>query len=138
MIVTFIVEGEPQGKARHRTTKTGHTYTPQKTVLYENWVKVCYQTRTPNKALQGILKASIEAYYTIPKSKSKNIKEQMRKNIIRPQKKPDLDNLAKAVLDSINGIAYKDDAYVVDLTVSKYYADEGFVKIRLEELEPNL
>ena len=62
----------------------------------------------------------------------------MRKNMIRPTKKPDSDNVAKAVLDSINGIAYKDDAYVVDLTVSKYYADEGFVKIRLEELEPNL
>lgn len=136
MIVTFIVEGEPQGKARHRTTKSGHTYTPQKTVLYENKVKMCYESRTSNKVLQGPIRADIHAYYTIPKSKSNKIKEQMRKNMIRPTKKPDSDNVAKAVLDSINGIAYKDDAYVVDLTVSKYYADEGFVKIRLEELEP--
>lgn len=136
MIVTFLVEGEPQGKARHRTTKTGHTYTPQKTVLYENLIKTCYLSRVGEKVLQGPLKATIEAYYTIPKSKSKKIKEQMRKNMIRPTKKPDSDNVAKAVLDSINGIAYKDDAQVVDLSVSKYYADEGFVKIRLEELEP--
>lgn len=136
MIVTFLVEGEPQGKGRHRTTKTGHTYTPQKTVLYENLIKTCYLSRVGEKVLQGPLKASIEAYYTIPKSKSRKIKEQMRKNMIRPTKKPDSDNVAKAVLDSINGIAYKDDAQVVDLTVSKYWADEGFVKIRLEELEP--
>lgn len=136
MIVTFLVEGEPQGKGRHRTTKTGHTYTPQKTLLYENWIKTCYLSRVGEKMLQGPIKASIEAYYTIPKSKSKKIKEQMRKNMIRPTKKPDSDNVAKAVLDSINGIAYKDDAQVVDLTVSKYWADEGFVKVRLEELEP--
>ncbi len=136
MIVTFLVEGEPQGKGRHRTTKTGHTYTPQKTVLYENWIKTCYLSRVGEKVLQGPLKATIEAYYTIPKSKSKNIKEQMRKNIIRPQKKPDSDNVAKAVLDSLNGIAYKDDAQVVDLFVHKYYADSGFIKVILEEIEP--
>jgi len=136
MIVTFIVEGEPQGKGRHRTTKKGITYTPDKTVLYENWVKVCYQSRTINKTLEGPLAMYIDAYYTIPKSKSKKIKEQMRKGILRPQKKPDSDNIAKAILDSLNGIAYKDDAYVVDLTVRKYWADEGFVKVRLEELEP--
>ncbi len=41
MIVTFIVEGEPQGKARHRTTKTGHVNTPKKTVAYGNKVKMC-------------------------------------------------------------------------------------------------
>jgi len=136
MIITFIIEGEPQGKGRHRTTKTGHTYTPQKTLLYENWIKTCYLSRVGEKMLQGPIKASIEAYYTIPKSKSKKIKEQMRKGILRPTKKPDLDNLAKALLDSINGIAYKDDAQVVELSMSKYYAESGFVKVMLEEIEP--
>jgi Holliday junction resolvase RusA-like endonuclease len=136
MIVTFIIEGEPQGKGRHRTTKTGHTYTPQKTLLYENWIKTCYLSRAGEKMLQGPIKASIEAYYTIPKSKSKNVKAQMEKGIIRPVKKPDVDNIAKAVFDSLNGIAYKDDAQVVELSMSKYYAENGFVKVMLEEMEP--
>jgi Holliday junction resolvase RusA-like endonuclease len=138
MIVTFIIEGEPNGKGRHRTTKTGHTYTPQKTVLYENWVKTCYLSRVGEKTLTGPIRAHIEAYYTIPKSKSNKIKEQMRKHIIRPVKKPDTDNVAKSVLDSLNGMAYKDDSQVVDLTVSKYYADNGFVKVTLEEMEPEV
>lgn len=86
--------------------------------------------------LQGPIKASIEAYYTIPKSKSKNVKAQMLKNIIRPVKKPDVDNIAKAVFDSLNGIAYKDDAQVVELSMAKYYAENGFVKVMLEEMEP--
>lgn len=136
MIVSFIVEGEPQGKGRHRTTHTGHTYTPQKTVLYENWIRTAYIHRVGAKVLQGPLKATIEAYYTIPKSKSKNMKVQMIKGMIRPQKKPDTDNVAKAVLDSLNAIAYKDDAQIVDLSVSKYYAEQGFIKVTLEEIEP--
>ena len=86
--------------------------------------------------LQGPIKASIEAYYTIPKSKSKNVKAQMENGIIRPVKKPDVDNIAKAVFDSLNGIAYKDDAQVVELSMSKYYSENGFVKVMLEEMEP--
>jgi Holliday junction resolvase RusA-like endonuclease len=138
MIVTFLIEGEPQGKGRHRTTKSGHTYTPQKTVLYENWIKTCYLSRVGEKLLQGPIKATIEAYYTIPKSKSKKIKIQMEKGMVRPQKKPDADNVAKAVCDSLNGIAYKDDAQIVDISVSKYYAESGFVKVILEEIEPEV
>ena len=60
----------------------------------------------------------------------------MEKGIIRPVKKPDVDNIAKAVFDSLNGIAYKDDAQVVELSMSKYYAENGFVKVMLEEMEP--
>jgi Holliday junction resolvase RusA-like endonuclease len=37
-----------------------------------------------------------------------------------PTAKPDGDNLAKNVLDSANGILWRDDAQVVDLTVRKH------------------
>ena len=135
MIVTFIVEGEPQGKGRHRTTKTGHTYTPQQTVLYENWIKTCYLSRVGEITLEGAIRATVDAYYTIPKSKSKKVKTLMEMGLIRPQKKPDADNVLKAVADSLNGIAYKDDAQIVDVSVRKYYAEQGFIKITLEEIE---
>lgn len=134
MIVQFIVEGEPQGKGRHRTTNTGHTYTPKETVLYENWIKTCYLNRVGNITLTGELRATIEAYYTIPKSKSLKAKKAMLEGLIRPVKKPDADNIAKAVLDSLNGIAYKDDAQIVDITIRKYYSESGFVKVILEEI----
>src|SRR5262245_39573917 len=41
--------------------------------------------------------------------------------------KPDADNLIKAVLDALNGLAYKDDSQVFALAVSKMYAAEGEV-----------
>ena len=38
-----------------------------------------------------------------------------------PTKKPDLDNVLKAVLDGLNGIAFVDDSQVVAITVRKKY-----------------
>ncbi len=135
MIVTFLIEGEPTGKGRHRTTKTGHNHTPVRTAIYENWVKSIYINRVGDKLLNGPIKATIEAYYGIPKSKSRKAKELMMLQVTRPIKKPDVDNIAKVILDSLNGVAYRDDAQVVELQVKKYYAELGFVKVTLEELE---
>ena len=45
---------------------------------------------------------------------------------IRPTKRPDVDNVLKAIADSLNGLAYADDAQVVDMRASKQYdAIEG-------------
>ena len=41
-----------------------------------------------------------------------------------PQKKPDADNIAKVVLDALNGVAYEDDKQVVRVTISKVYSFE--------------
>ena len=132
MIVTFLIEGEPQGKGRHRTTKAGINYTPGKTAMYENWVKSVYINRVGEKLLYGPIKATIEAYYTIPKSKSKRVRERMLRQLEMPTKKPDVDNIAKAILDSLNGIAYRDDSQIVELNMKKLYADMGFVKVTAE------
>ena len=52
---------------------------------------------------------------------------------IKPTKKPDADNIAKAVCDALNGIAYKDDSQVVDLTVRKYYSKFPRVQVFISE-----
>lgn len=57
----------------------------------------------------------------------------MRENIIRPAKKPDCDNIAKIILDSLNGIAYEDDKQITSLTVEKYYGDMPKVCLILQE-----
>ena len=79
----------------------------------------------------------IKVYFDIPKSISKAKKAEMLLNSIRPTKKPDCDNIAKAVLDSLNGIAYKDDKQVVFLTVEKFYGDTPKVCLILQEGEEN-
>lgn len=132
MYVKVTIPGEPKGKARPRVTRKGITYTPQETVNYENWVKQCYMNKW-EYFFEGQLNAKIDVYYAIQKSTSKKRKELMLAHIIRPTKKPDADNIAKIILDSLNGIAYKDDSQIVSLIVNKYYSDIPRVELELWE-----
>ena len=43
------------------------------------------------------------------------------KRVTRPTKKPDTDKLLRAVLDSLTGIGYEDDAQVVRVIAEKQY-----------------
>lgn len=52
-----------------------------------------------------------------------------------PLKKPDVDNVAKIILDALNGIAYRDDKQVVTLIVKKSYAGESGVGVTISEVE---
>lgn len=45
------------------------------------------------------------------------------------------DNIAKGILDSLNGLVYKDDAQVIELTVYKEYGEENKIKVEMEEIE---
>ena len=134
--VAFIIPGEPKGKSRPRfNTRTGRAFTPGDTINYENLVKLQYQTLVGDKYTDKPVQARISCYYGIPKSMSKSNREKAYHGELRPTKKPDLDNIAKIVLDSLNGLAYKDDSQVVSLRIDKHYADKPLVKVELYELE---
>jgi len=134
--ISFTVPGEPRAKARPRfSRKTGHTYTPDKTVAYEELIRQRYMDATQERfADDAEVHAIIAAYYAIPKSVSKKKAMDMRRGAIRPIKRPDVDNLAKIVLDSLLGIAYRDDAQVVGCAVRKYYDDIPRVCVTLFEV----
>ena len=131
-MIKFTIPGEPKSKLRHRTTKQGFTYNPKQNIEYENWVKQCYWIKYKQKMLTGQIKAEIKAYFKIPKSTSKKRKKLMIEEKIRPTKKPDTDNIAKIILDSLNTIAFDDDKQVVDLKVEKFYSEEPRVEVELE------
>ena len=127
----LVIPGEPKAKQRPRHGK-GFTYTPKQTVDYENYVKWCF-VESKGKLMDGQLKAEIKAFFPIPKSYTKKKKKAIE-NGLRPTKKPDLDNIAKSVLDSLNGLAYKDDSQVVILNIEKHYGDPR-VEIEIEEVK---
>ena len=58
----------------------------------------------------------------------------MESGITLPTKKPDCDNIAKIVLDALNGIAYHDDAQVAELTVIKTYSRAPRVLVEITEV----
>lgn len=132
---TFEVTGEIIGKARPRmNTYTGKAYTPTKTKNYEYLVKQSFLLKYPNaEVLEGRASVSILALFQVPKSTSKKNSEKMLNKQISPTKKPDIDNIAKIVLDALNKLAYKDDTQVVDLNIAKAYADREHLIIKIEE-----
>lgn len=135
MTFTFDIVGEPQGKGRPRFSTRGgfvKTYTPEKTASYENFVKVCYLNKYKGQKLDGDIIAEITAYFSIPKSFSKKKRSEAIEGKIKPTKKPDTDNIAKTILDSLNGIAFEDDKQVVALLVKKLYGEEAKVVVTLK------
>lgn len=58
----------------------------------------------------------------------------MLDNKIYPTVKPDTDNIAKSILDALNGIAYNDDKQVVTLIVQKWYAEVPSVSVMIKEV----
>jgi Holliday junction resolvase RusA-like endonuclease len=129
-----VVEGTIKGKARPRVFGK-HAITPEDTVTYENWVKICYQQQD-RKYNDGPVKAVINVYHKIPKSFTKKRLKVIREGLDFPQKKPDVDNIAKIVLDSLNGIAYKDDSQVIELAIIKRWTEEQErVEFELQELK---
>ena len=131
--VVFVIKGEPRGKGRPRFTKRGHTYTDAKTKEYETLVMTSYLDSADGYKFTSPVKVIIMAHFKPPK-KSKKVVGDMLNGHILPTKKPDVDNIAKIILDGLNGIAWGDDTQVAYLCVSKYYSEEPRVAVMIEEI----
>lgn len=132
MVIKFSVPGEPKGKGRPRLGRSGHAYTPHDTANYENLVKVCFAEAFPDFVpLTDEVWVDIVAYYKIPKSVSKKKSIDMALGFVPPLKKPDLDNIAKIICDSLNGMAYADDSQITKLIVRKQYGNTPRVDVKL-------
>lgn len=133
----FKIPGKAQAKQRPRMGRSGVVYTPKETLVYENYVKMCYSDYARQfewLPYENQVKAEIDVLVAVPKSDSKAKKKAKIEGAIRPTVKPDCDNLAKSILDSLNGLAYQDDKQVVELSIKKYYAENAEVRVRLTEV----
>ncbi len=135
MIYEFEVVGNIVGKQRPRiNTYTYNVYTPNKTKDYEEYIQQNFKIKYPNhQLLEGRVSVEIIAYLEIPKSTSKKKYEEMLSGNISPTKKPDIDNIAKSILDALNKFVFKDDNQVTKLTVEKKYSEVEKVYIKIEE-----
>lgn len=126
--VFICVPGEPVGKGRPRIGRRGKhamMFTPQKTADYEQAVKAEAAKSMAGRApFDGPVELKLQVFTGIPKSYPKAKALAARLGKIAPTKKPDIDNVVKAVCDSLNEVVWIDDVQVVDLHVSKRFGDE--------------
>lgn len=137
MTVSFTIVGEPKGKGRpkfHRIKNYVSTYTPEETLNYEAFVKMSYLNESKGIKLDGQIQAHIKGIFPIPKSTSKKQRALMLSGEVMHTKKIDCDNLAKTILDALNGIAYGDDKQVCRLIVEKVYGENPCVEVELKEI----
>lgn len=75
-----------------------------------------------------------QATYYLPLRKSASKKEKVlaELGLIRPTKKPDVDNLDKLLYDALIGILYVDDCIIVGGDSKKYYSCKPRVEIKLK------
>ena len=139
MKIFFMIPGEPKSKQRPRTgvTRDGRRvmYTPAQTSNYENYIRLMFQLNCEGMKLSGPLHADITGVFAVPSSESRKRRERMLRGEIRHTKKIDCDNLAKIVLDALNGLAYDDDKQVCELEVRKIYGEAPMVVVEIWEVE---
>lgn len=133
-IVKFFIPGTPKSKQRHRCTRQGRMYTPSDTTKYEKLVRDVYQAKYGDFMFDAQpLSVEILALFKVPKSYTKCKKELALSGKIAPSTK-DVDNIAKIVLDGLNGVAYLDDRHIVRLYVRKESTiDEEGVHVKIQE-----
>ena len=136
-MLMYTVYGEPVGKGRPRFARRGNfvsTYTPQKTKSYEDEIRMMAKAAMgATELLETPVTVAIYIRVGIPASFSKQKRKDALAGIIRPTKKPDLDNIAKCFLDSMNEIVYLDDKPVVSLHITKVYAETPAVEVMVKE-----
>jgi Holliday junction resolvase RusA-like endonuclease len=134
--LTIMMLGGPVPFARTRVGKgTGILFTPQKQRNAAATFRVLAQQAMAQRAtLDCPLRIEIIAEFPIPKSWPKKRQAAAQIHGMWTAKKPDLDNVAKLIMDSCNGIVWRDDALIVDSRVRKIYGEQPKVTLTVWEL----
>lgn len=137
-MIRFEVFGEPVPKARHRTARLKNgmmiQYQDKKARAQEDSFIVQALPFKPPEPMTGPISLTIEAYFSIPKSFSQKKKGWAILGDIFPTKKPDFDNLAKFIGDTLNKIFWEDDKQIIEAHVYKRYSHKPRWVIQVEEL----
>lgn len=140
--IEVTINENPYGKKRARLARFGkyaHAYDPAENKAYAKRVvrtlRQKYESNTKFK--DGVpLMMVVVADFPIPEYLPKKTQQEMREKKVYPTKRPDIDNISKAVMDALNKNAYYDDQQVVGLLVVKKYEEKGKVTFILtDELE---
>ena len=141
MEIHFVIEGRGQPQGRPRAVRMGagvRMYDPPKSKAYKQMVAAKVRSYMKINGIQTItepLAVHLNLYFTPPKSNSKKRIQAIEAKEELFTQKPDLDNLAKSILDSCNNLLFKDDSQIVGLTIGKHYGHEDYVDVKIQIIE---
>ena len=127
MELKIVVEGKPVPKGRPRFNMQGYAYTPRATELAELGMAEAIRAACAQhgwQVSQKPLSVGMDFFLGAPANPGQPY----------PAVKPDLDNLAKLVLDAMNGLVYDDDRRVISLVCRKGYGSPERTEIAVKEV----
>ena len=131
-MLTFYVNGEPVAQPRHRIASRGRfatAYIPKSHAIHAWKWAIEEEARREAERIGWVpLKGeplAVVMWFYFRQPKSNNTRHHVQR--------PDLDNLAKAVLDALHGIAFLDDACVVDLRLQKEWANQSGLEVEVRK-----
>lgn len=135
----FRVPGQPVAKGRPKVSIRGgrfaHVYTPAKTLDFENRVRFAAKEAMERagfeRPIDGPLRVVLSILVGMPAGWSGKRRQEALDGQIASTRKPDVDNVAKAVIDGMNAIVYPDDARVVELIARKAFDLEPGVDVEV-------
>lgn len=136
-MIAFTVYGTAVPKQRPRISGR-RAYTPKRTKDYEERVRDAFRSSYhgffPVYGADIPVRVCISIFQEIPKSWSKKKRQQAENGEIVPlTHNGDIDNIAKSILDALNGYAYLDDCQVTTLIVTKEYDAQPQAIVTLRE-----
>lgn len=125
-----------QARARHGRTKSGlhMTFKSANQKANERTLEALLAPYAPKTPLAGPLVLEFVAALPVGKSDSKKLREAKLTGLVAPEKKPDLDNILKNLMDCMTRLQFwTDDVQVVCLRCEKIYAEQGYWDVALFE-----
>ena len=134
-MVTFSVPGLPVAQPRARiVTHDGVTraYTPKEAVAHQHTIRFYAQKANVPHIDAGAVRLHVTFVRPYPASMSKR----RRESGVVPETRPDLDNYLKAVMDALNGVAWRDDGQIAETVTRKVYGAVPETRISVGVLSP--
>jgi len=137
-MIHFTIPLHPTAKGRPRVGKIGNLarmFTPATTQKAEQEFVALAAPYAPTTPLDMPLRVTL--VFTLRSPAMPRWKQQARDmGLVHPEGRPDVDNLAKLVLDALNrsGRFWRDDSRVVELRATKRYGDHVGTEVLIEAL----
>lgn len=134
--VYLNVPCRPRPQQRHRHARNGRAYDPS-SEHKRDFLRVCRTVSAPppDEYITAPVHFRLVCTFARPRSHRTSAGVLRRGSPLLHVYKPDTDNLAKFVMDALNGVYYNDDSQVCALEVRKRYGDEDSIRVQLTYLQ---
>lgn len=136
-VIRLVLSGQPKGQKRVRHQGKGHWHDKDQKLAEGEVIRKWEEAGSPRLPDKTALRVELTLYISRPASHFKADGSFSAEGLRHPypeNKKPDVDNALKLVMDALNKRAYRDDVQIVTASVERIWADWPATKIKISAI----